>query len=233
MIPNPYPGSFFVFEGIDGCGKSLQVAKVDEWLNGLEVTERNRLGLSFGRRKPEVIRTKEPVKDSFWGKLIYKDLFDTKLSALHIANPFGFQTWYASNSKDHLSQTIKPALQLNNIVLSDRFRPSMVYGAASFEDIARFMMMNMAVIGEDFIWPDLIFIFDVSPETSLERLFQKGTKLDGFEEHSSFMRRVRDNYLYFAEHYENCHVINAERSPEEVFEEVKGHITRLLESKTS
>jgi len=33
MIPNPYPGIFIVFEGIDGCGKTEQLERTFRWLS--------------------------------------------------------------------------------------------------------------------------------------------------------------------------------------------------------
>ena len=39
MIPNPYPGIFIVFEGIDGCGKTAQLNRVYGWMQTLEIAK--------------------------------------------------------------------------------------------------------------------------------------------------------------------------------------------------
>ena len=40
MIPNPFPGCFIAFEGVDYCGKFTQLHKVMSWLeeNGYPVS---------------------------------------------------------------------------------------------------------------------------------------------------------------------------------------------------
>jgi len=37
MIPNPYRGCFFVFEGIDGCGKTSQLEMTRKWISPLDL----------------------------------------------------------------------------------------------------------------------------------------------------------------------------------------------------
>lgn len=219
MIPNPFPGFHFVFEGIDGCGKSEQLSLVIAWLQGGLIIPTNR-----------IVLTKEPNKNGFWGKKIYADL-KKPVGGLNETDPFGFQTWYAMDSMDNYRDVVLPALKNGRVVISDRSRPSMVYGARSSEDVPKFMAMNLAILGAYFIWPDAIFIFDASIETVLERLREKGGEPDSHEK-STVLTRVRENYLHFAELYPNCHVINAERPPEQVFEDVKKIITAVLESKT-
>ncbi len=68
MTPNPYPGKFIVFEGGEGVGKTTQV--------GLLVERMKREGLP-------VLQTREPTKESVFGRLVrfiyeceslYKDL---------------------------------------------------------------------------------------------------------------------------------------------------------------
>jgi thymidylate kinase len=103
----------------------------------------------------------------------------------------------------------------------------MVFGVNKPEDFEKLMAMHRGIIGEYFIWPDAFFIFDVSAETSMVRSKQKGRKLDGHENEAT-LRRVRQNYLLFAKKYPNCHVINAERPPEKIFEDVKRLITAVL-----
>jgi len=103
----------------------------------------------------------------------------------------------------------------------------MCYGAKNKDDIRELMAINERIIGEDFIWPDTILIFDVSPETCIERLKQKGRKLDEHEK-LEVLKRVRDNYLDFATMYRNCHVINGESYLEIIFESVKKILDPIL-----
>ncbi len=100
----------------------------------------------------------------------------------------------------------------------------------TLKEIAKLMAMNQFILGEDFIWPDTTLIFDVSAETAIRRLKEKNKDLDEYEK-EEVLRRVRPNYLYFSSIYPGCHVINGERSLEEVFEEVKFVIAPMLKLK--
>lgn len=214
MIPNLYPGIFIAFEGVDGCGKTSQLQLTKTWL------------MASGCHS--ICETKEPGKDRTFGKIIYEDLFNQ--NGFHKREPFFFQSWYAIDSRINNIQTVIPCLKVGFVVLSDRYRSSMVYGSFQDGDIRKLMAMNQLLLGENFIWPDAILIFDVSIKTAVKRSAMKGRKLDGHEGGAT-LTRVRKNYLYFAGLYPNCHVINAERPPEEVFEDVKKLITTILISK--
>lgn len=210
MIPNKFTGKFIVFEGLDGCGKTTQLLKTYIWLSNLKLS---------------VIKTKEPDKNSDWGSKIYEEL--RKPDGLHKDYPFGFQTLYASNSKVHLQKIIIPKLKSSHIVLSDRYRPSMCYGAQKPDEIQELMEMNQRIIGQDFIWPDATLIFDVSPEVGIARLKQKCVRPDEFEM-IEIQRKVRRNYLYFYSRYENCYLIDGELPLDVVFLRVKEILSKVL-----
>ncbi len=213
MIPNPYSGRFIALEGIDGCGKSKQFEQLVRWLI---------------QRRATVIGTKEPDKKGVWGSQIYKDLANP--NGLNQTDPFRFQMWYACDSKLNLREVVIPRLRAGCNIVTDRFRPSMVYGAQTVKEIAKLMLMSQTILGEDFIWPDATLIFDVSVETAIRRSREKNRDLDEHER-AEVLTRVRLNYLYFSSAYPGCHVINGERSPEEVFEEVKFVIAPVLKLK--
>lgn len=213
MIPNPYPGTLFAMEGIDGGGKSVQLKILLQWLRdrGLNAQE-----------------TKEPNKAGLYGKLIYKDLDNP--NGLHHTNPKLFQSWYAADSKQNIrDKVIQFISNSRGVVVSDRFRPSMVYGADN-TGIEELMRATEAIMGDHFIWPDAIFIFDISVDIAIERLKQKGRKLDGHENIEK-LTRVRDRYLTFARMYHNCHVIPAEDSVDVVAERVKHIAIEVLKQK--
>jgi dTMP kinase len=210
MIPNPYRGRFIALEGVDGCGKSKQLELLLGWII---------------RRGNTVLTTKEPNKNGLYGSRIYKDLANP--IGLNKTNPFGFQTWYACDSKENLRKRIIPQLRAGCSIITDRFRPSMVYGAKIPQEIAGLMAMNQSILGEDFIWPDATFIFDVRVETAIRRLREKNSKLDEHEK-AEVLERVRSNYRYFSDAYPECHLISGEGSPEDVFEKVKLIVTPIF-----
>ena len=221
MIPNAYPGKLFAFEGMDGCGKTMQLEMTDDWLRNLKQNPRHNF---------VVKREKEPGKERFWGGRIYQEL--NTPGGLHTTNPYGFQAWYARDCKDHMPNTIRN-LGVGSIVLMDRYRLSMVFGIppqlsspdAKIKALDELMKLNQAIVGEHFIWPDASLIFDVPVEIAIARLkikFEKAGRgtFDEYEK-AGKLEIVRSNYQLFAGTYPNCHIVPADGTPEEVFEKVK------------
>lgn len=228
MIPNPFPGKFFVFEGIDGCGKTTQLSMAAGWLNKIKRPQ---------CRDYIIKLEKEPGKDRFWGSKIYEEL--EKPKGLHTTNLYGFQSWNACDSKDHMQKRTIRSLRVGGIVLMDRYRHSLVFGvprlnssAVRRRKIKKLVALNLAICGEYFILPDAAFIFDICPETAITRLEKKFKELgkgdfDGHEKKDK-LEVVRSNYLLFARMYPNCYVIDAEGPAEQVFEKVKTIIEPII-----
>lgn len=218
-IPNPFNGPFFAVEGMDGSGKSEQGKRIIAWLRQSKIRG----------RQPVVIESKEPGKERSVGAAIYRDL-EGKGDNLHSENPPAFQKWYALDSAKNMKENVLRNLEIGNIVVTDRYRASLVYGARRTEEIAALVLMNQIILGKNFIWPDAVLIFDVNAETAIKRLKQRGRALDGHEQ-IAVLERVRRNFIYFAETYANCHLIDGERPPEQVFEEIKNIILPILDRK--
>ena len=212
-IPHPhtFPGTFLVIDGIDGCGKSVQVKLLKEKL------ER--------RSSLPIILTKEPNIDKVYGREIYDDL--KILGGLHTRDPIGFQSWYAINSRVNLKDIIIPALQNGHTVISDRFRSSMVYGAKNIEDIKILLRNNEMFLWDFFIRPDATFILDIPVKTAMERLKAKGLDFDEFEK-EKFLKTVKENFLLYAKMIPGCGVINAEKAPEHVCKEIDRSIPIVM-----
>jgi dTMP kinase len=217
MIANPHPGTFCGVDGIDGGGKSTIIRLLAHMLR---------------ERGFEVIQTKEPDKQGMYGRLIYEDLKDP--NGLHRRDPFLFQGWYASDSKINLRDKVISRIQSNvnqNVVLTDRFRSSMVYGAKIEADIPELMAINRAIIGEHFIWPDALFLLDLEPQKALARLNQKGVPLDQFETREK-LEHARPLFLAFARMYPgNCHIISADQKPEDILADIWKVLERVFQRK--
>ncbi len=223
MIPNVYPGAFIVVDGIDGCGKSKQFGMIVTWLRNF-YSLFDELG-----RHIVVVETKEPDKNSVYGKAIYVDLANPQ--GVHATNLRGFQAWYACDSRENLEEVIVPGIKAGQVVVSDRFRSSMVYGALRLDQIEELMRMNQDILGHLFVWPDVIFIIDTDVNTAIERLRKKGRKFDGHEKKAK-LETVRKNYQYFATQYPNCRIIDGNKSEDKVFEQIRQILLELLKAKS-
>ena len=168
-MPRPL---FISFEGIDGCGKSTQIKRVEDHLisNGLSVTRTREPGGSEGA---ETIRRLLVEGDP--------DRWSAETELL---------LFYAAR-RDHLEKTILPALSKGEIVLSDRFADSTrVYQGATRGDLRGTVdKLHDLVIGRE---PDLTLIFDMDPKVALQRGLARNSGEDRFEEHSNCHIRLGD-----------------------------------------
>ena len=194
-------GKFIVFEGIDGSGKTTQASLLYSFL------------ISKGKK---VVLTKEPTQS------IIGSLIRAAINEEWKTNNTTLQLLFCADRAQHI-KTITPLLRKGYIVISDRYAFSTIaYGTASGLDYKWLVDVNSV-----FLYPDLIFILDASPETGLKRLNLAKRNREIFEE-KNFQTRAREAYLKIASEFENVKVINAERSVEEVKKEIIKQTLKIL-----
>ena len=153
--PHDYPGKLFVVEGIDGSGKTTQLALLAKWLSAaghrVFVTEWNSSALVKAATKT--------------GK---------KKNSL---TPMTFSLLHATDFADRLLYNIIPPLKAGMIVLADRY----AYTAFA-RDAAR--GVDRAWVRELYsfaVRPDLRVYFRVPIDVSLDRLLARRVKLKFYE----------------------------------------------------
>ncbi len=169
---------FITFEGLDGCGKSLQSKRLHEYL---EKSGRNSILLHEPGSTPLGEEISQLVK---WHN-------DSKLS------PLSELFLFNASRAQLVAGIIKPALADGSIVIVDRFTDStLVYqGYGRGLDLALIKQVNdIALQG---CRPDLSILLDIPLETAESR---RKNNSDRFEsESSSFHRKIRAGYLELAE----------------------------------
>jgi dTMP kinase len=185
-------GWFLVFEGIDGCGKSTQVARVAEARGALATFEMGATELGAALRG-----------------LILGD------GDGEAAVPMAEAMLISADRAQHVATVIEPALAEGRDVVSDRFAASTLayqgYGRSlALEDLV--ILTELATGGRR---PDLTILLDLSVERSLER---RGGDPDRIErQDKAFFERVRAGYLAQATaEPERWVVLDASRSLDEV-----------------
>jgi len=198
-------GRFITFEGGEGSGKSTQVAAL--------VKRLTTLGLG-------VMATREPG-----GSLGAEAVRHVLLSGA--AKPLGAHAeaiLFAAARDDHVSQTIRPALERGKWVVSDRFADSTrVYqGVLSNVDARIIARLERLTVGDT--RPDLTFVLDVPAEIGLDRAARRrgNGAGDRFEaEALDFHKKLREAYLDLAAREpERCAVIDASAAPDAVADAV-------------
>lgn len=214
---NPHKGLFIAFEGIDGAGKSVQVAHLDEYLK------------SVGK---STVVTFQPRRDGPVGALI-NDILQKKVKVPAASLQY---LYTADRIIDHLER-IEPALESGKIVLSHRCMWSnLPYGLLD-EHIVDYDSNEARVIDvahgllslyHQFTVPDITFYLRVTAEEAIARLERKHEGLELYEKKDK-MEKVSKGYEWQVKQFPNEFVIiNGEQSEERVADEVKSYMEKAL-----
>lgn len=155
-------GLLIAFEGIDGTGKSTQIALLAEYL---------------AARNLDVVTTREPT-DGVYGRKI-RSMFAQR----HQLTPEEELALFMADRREHVRKVILPALAEGRVVLTDRYYLST---AAYQGAVGR----NPAVIiadNEEFApRPDVVFLLTLTAAESVYRIRTiRGESLNDFEREDS------------------------------------------------
>jgi dTMP kinase len=168
------PGRLVVFEGIDGCGKSTQVARV---------------AASRG-----ALATFEPG-DTTLGAALRAVVLDPSTTMTPLAEALVM----AADRAQHLDEVVEPALAAGRDVVCDRYSGSTIayqgFGRGVPVDQLQ-SMLDVATRGRD---PDVTILLDCPVEVGRARRATRGTGADRFESaDGDFLDRVRQGFLELA-----------------------------------
>lgn len=176
------------FEGIDGSGKSTQVRRLKEYLEG----------------KGKKVEVSHEPTGGYWGRKFLRSITTgprmTKKEEVECL---------LRDRKQHYA-TFLPLLEAGVYVLLDRYFLSMVaYQGANGGEVENLLRWNRDIVPD----PDLCLYLDILPEKAVERIKGRGegeTKLETL----SFLTRVREIYARFT--FPWLHRIDADGNADEV-----------------
>lgn len=151
-------GYFFVFEGIDGSGKSTQCQMLAEALRA---------------RGHHVVETREPT-DGTWGKQIRQRAREGIRSS-----PEEELALFIRDRREHIETLIQPSLDAGSIVIQDRYYfSSTAYQGSRGLDPVEILSTHRAFAPQ----PTKTFLLRISADEGMERI-QKNRSLppDAFE----------------------------------------------------
>ena len=171
-------GRLITFEGIEGCGKSTQIARLERYLRDrgfrVDVT-----------REPGGTPIAEAIRDV---------LLDPANNAMVSMTEL---LLYEAARAQHLHERILPALERGVMVLCDRYADSTTAYQGGGRGLSRGMLRTLHDIATNGRWPDLTIVLDVPVAVGATR--RAGTALDRIElEASAFHERVRQAFLDIA-----------------------------------
>jgi len=199
------PTRFIALDGIDGAGKSVQVARLAEWLRG-----RGR-GVTTCRDPGST-----PVGDAVRAILLER-------RDLHLA-PTAEMFLYMAARAQLVADVVAPALARGDWVVSDRYLlANIVYqghaGGLDPEEIRR-----VGAVATGGLLPDLVLVLDVDLETAARRLDRPLDKLESRGD--GFRGRLRAGYLAeAAREPERIVVVDATATVDEVTDRIRTAVT--------
>ncbi len=197
-------GKFITFEGLDGSGKSTQVAKLARGLRSRGIT---------------VTVTREPGGTST-GEKIREVILHSGTSGLSAMAEMALM--FASRAQ-HIHEVILPALSAGHVVICDRFTDSTEAYQGGGRKLGSKAVLEMHEILCGNLKPDLTILLDNDLGLSIDRARHRNRRKSSdkdenrFEqENRSFFTRVRNTYLAIAQREPHrVHAVNARGTPRE------------------
>ena len=203
-------GKLIVFEGCDGSGKTT-VSK--------EISDR------LSKAGYPVIYTREPGGSEI-AEEIRHIILNPKNTAMDVRTE---ALLYAASRRQHLVETIIPAIDQGKIVISDRYvNSSLVYqGYARKIGIEKVKVINdFAIEGYS---PYRTIYLDIDPQVGLERLKDR-KYLDRLDKEAlAFHQLVHEGYKIVNETYkDNIEIFDASKTIPEVVEKVYNYLVKII-----
>ena len=169
-------GSFIVFEGIDGSGKTTQMKML--------------AGVLESRGIP-VLCTREPGGTGVGARLRELLLDPTCRDINRRTEAF----LYAADRTQHVNQIIKPALQRDDTVLCDRYLYSTLAYQGGGRGLDTDFLLGLNILATGGLEPDAVVLLDLPAEEGIGRVLGHGPPDRLESEKIEFFRQVRRGYL--------------------------------------
>jgi len=202
-------GLFISFEGVEGAGKSSQVKLLYDWLTK--------------EQGKDVVVTREPGGAPI-AERIRHILLDTQNKGM---DPKTEALLYAAGRAQHVSDTVRPALERDAVVICDRYIDS----SLAYQGLARGLgeddVLHLNEWATDELLPDLVILLHLDAERGLERLEGDPDRMES--EDVSFHRKVGEAYLHLAREYPSRFaVVDASGTKEQVHTQVRAAVLPFL-----
>ena len=203
-------GMFITVEGVEGVGKSTNMALIAECLSQASIP---------------FITTREPG-----GTPLAEDIRALLLQPREesVAENTELLLMFAARAQ-HLSEVIVPALERGQWVLCDRFTDATYAYQGGGRGISASKIADLENWVQGELRPDLTILLDASIEVGMTRANKRGA-LDRFEqEKTQFFENVRNCYLDMAKQHARYRLVDASQELENVQESIKLIIDEVIE----
>lgn len=198
-------GLLIAFEGIDGTGKSTQMALLADYLTA---------------RNFDVVTTREPT-DGVYGRKI-RSLFASRDKL----TPAEELRLFVEDRREHVQKVLLPALVADKVVLTDRY----YFSTAAYQGVAGHDPAKIIADNEEFApRPDLVLLLTLPAAESVYRIKSlRGESLNDFEKEDGLAKVAR---IFAGFEHDYITRIDASNPVEIVHEDIIAKINEMLADK--
>jgi dTMP kinase len=208
---------FITLEGIEGSGKTTQIARLAEFLED---------------RGFACVTTRQPG-GTLIGESIRSILLDPANKALE---PTAELLLYMADRAQHLYEIIRPSLKAGKTVVCDRYYDATLAYQGFARGLSAELIRNLHHFLFHDLKPDITLLLDLPPRIGLKRAWeqlnsgQRSGRESRFEDEKvAFHEKVRAGYLELARLEPNrIRIVDAARSPDHVFGDISEIVTALI-----
>jgi dTMP kinase len=215
LDPSKLTGALVVIEGPDSSGRSTHIQLLAQWLeqNGYPVAQ---VGL---KRSQLVGRELERAKQG------------------NVLSPRTMSLFYATDFYDQLENIIVPALRAGSVVLADRY----IFTLMARDLVRGADRQWLAALYAKALVPDIVFLFEVSAQTLVDRTLYSHGRLDYWESGMDvglssdwfgsfirYQRKIRMEFKELQKHY-SVESVNANRTVATIQKDLKVRVQAVLQ----
>lgn len=210
-------GKFITFEGVEGSGKTTQLSRAADFLQGHRVP---------------CLTTAEPGGSPLGQKIRQLLLYES----LTQITPEAELLLFGAARAQHVRETILPALMSGTWVLCDRFTDASLAYQGYGRGIEQGFIKALNRFASSAIVPDLTILLDLPAEIGLKRIGERSLLKKGIaagdrieQETISFHQRIREGYLSLAQaQRDRFRIIDATQDIDTVHHEIIFHLEGLM-----
>lgn len=204
MRPNETSGFLFTFCGLDGCGKTTMITRLEKELSDKYMIFKTKQPTS-AVRESNIFRTYMDIPNH--------DAYDYRSLSLLAA----------SDRLQHVNKVVEPQMAKGKVVISDRYFYSCLANlrARGFKNDEW-----IYEIAESVIKPDVAFFFDVPVETAVKRVRSRIEEKDRYID-MELQYKLREEYIKICQ-ANNGVLISTEMPIEECYAIVKKEAEKVM-----
>ena len=206
MRENLTRGYLFTFCGLDGCGKTTMIRRLEQWLN---------------LQGKSVVLTRQPT-EALRNAEIFRTYMDQPDHRQYDYRSLSLMA--AADRIQHVNKSMYPAMQQGKIVLSDRYFYSCLANLQARGFVKDRWIYEVASF---VLQPDAAFFLDLPVEEAIARVRSREEEKNRYI-NEGLQYRLRENYLKIARKNKGI-ILSTVHGEEETFEKIKKIVQKCLE----